>query len=381
MNVTTNTIRLNHQTVTFNHSERFIEGWYWLIPSHKVRNSQVKAVSILGRELVIYRGQNGKLACFDAYCPHMGAHLAKGKVEENGLRCCFHHWKFNSNGTCTEIPYLGKNIPIQLKNWHVAEKYGMVWIWTGDTPKQSLPLIPELEHETGNILSRKRNQNNESNWISYAYGDYFEVSCHPHIVMIHAIDSHHFNTNNKLSLELILNKKQINENVIVFSNISRSREDYFWGKLIHYFYKSVITYSICSWYGSTTIVTLGPDFLHFYIIFTLRLNAEGETEGCSLFVTKKRRGLFGWILNKFILWLTKMIDNYSSIYQSQIFEHINFNLKTPIKADHAILQFINYVEKQKTRSWGSWVIFEDTSRRVKKEEEKNMWSSKGEGTD
>ena len=30
---------------------------------------------------------NGELVCFDAYCPHMGAHLAEGKVEGEGLRC------------------------------------------------------------------------------------------------------------------------------------------------------------------------------------------------------------------------------------------------------------------------------------------------------
>ncbi|MEM7554809.1 MAG: aromatic ring-hydroxylating dioxygenase subunit alpha [Cyanobacteria bacterium P01_A01_bin.84] len=379
MNVKTNTVRLNHQTVTFNHPERFIEGWYWAIPSHKIRNGEVKGVSILGKELVIYRGKNGKLACFDAYCPHMGAHLAKGKVEENTLRCCFHRWKFNSTGTCTEIPYLGRNIPIQLKTWHVTEKYGMVWIWTGDTQSRdthvsSLPFIPELESGKSDVSSKP------SIGVYYACGNYFQLNCHPHIAMIYTIDSHHFNTNSNLPLELILSKKQINENAIIFSNISRSREDSFWGKLINYFYKNAFTYSVCSWYGSTGVVTLGPDFLHFYIIFTLRLNAEGKTEGYSLFATKKRHGLFGWFLNPFILCFTKIIDKYLSVYRSQIFETINFNLKTPIKADHAILQFINHVEKQKTLSWENWEVFEDMSRRVKEEEE-NIWRSKGEGTD
>ena len=90
----------------FNQAERFAQGWYWAIPSIKLRKGQVKPVSLLGRELVIYRDIEGQLVCFDAYCPHMGAHLAEGKVEGGGLRCLFHNWKFDRKGDCVDVPCL-----------------------------------------------------------------------------------------------------------------------------------------------------------------------------------------------------------------------------------------------------------------------------------
>ncbi len=360
MSVKSQTISLNRQTTTFNHPKRFIEGWYWAIPSRKVRRSQVKPVNLLGKELVIYRGKDGKLACFDAYCPHMGAHLAEGTVEGNGLRCLFHNWKFNASGTCIDIPCLGKNIPIQLKTWHVQEKYGLIWVWTGDIPKQPLPFVPELEnHRCDSLL-----------------GSHFEKNCHPNVVMINAIDAHHFNTVHNLPLEIIFTKEQLNKNAITFSNITRGGENSFFIRLIRPFYKNAVTYSMCYWYGSTGTVTVGPDFLHFHIMFALRMTENGKTEGQTILITKKRRGILGWLLNPIVLWLTKMVGNYFAKGDTKIFKTIKFDLKTPLKVDHAILQFIHHVDSQKTLAWGSWELIEDRWK-----EEDRIWKLKGEAND
>ncbi|NJL09874.1 MAG: aromatic ring-hydroxylating dioxygenase subunit alpha, partial [Calothrix sp. SM1_7_51] len=118
----------------FNHSDRFVEGWYWAIPSRNVKKGEVKPVTLMGRDLAIFRGENGQPVAFDAYCPHMGAHLAEGKVEGNALRCFFHNWEYNSEGMCVDVPCLGESLPIKLKTWPVAEKYGMIWVWTGKAP-------------------------------------------------------------------------------------------------------------------------------------------------------------------------------------------------------------------------------------------------------
>lgn len=360
MSVKPQTVSLNRQTTTFNHPKRFIEGWYWAIPSHKVRKSQVKPVNLLGKELVIYRGKDGKVVCFDAYCPHMGAHLAEGTVEGNELRCLFHNWKFNANGTCIDIPCLGTNIPIQLKTWHVEEKYGLIWVWTGDTPKQPLPFVPELEnHQCDSALS-----------------SHFQKSCHPNVVMINAIDAHHFNTVHNLPLEIIFAKKQINQNAITFSNITRGGEDSRFIRLIRPFYKDAVTYNMCYWYGSTGTVTVGPDFLHFHIMFALRMTENGKTEGQTILITKKRRGILGWLSNRIVLWLTKKVGNYFAKGDSKIFQTIKFDLKTPLKADHAILQFVHHVDSQKTLAWGTWELIEDRWR-----EEDRIWKLKGEAND
>lgn len=104
-----------HKPQIFNHPQRFIEGWYWLLRASELRRGQVKAVSLLGRDLAVYRTQEGTVIAVDAYCPHMGAHLAEGRVENHGIRCFFHNWKFAYDGTCLEIPGLGKSLPMQLQ--------------------------------------------------------------------------------------------------------------------------------------------------------------------------------------------------------------------------------------------------------------------------
>jgi phenylpropionate dioxygenase-like ring-hydroxylating dioxygenase large terminal subunit len=324
--------------MTFNNPERFIEGWYWVLPSKELAPSQVKPVTLLGRNLAIYRGEKQKVVVLDAYCPHMGAHLAEGKVEGNGIRCFFHNWKFDERGTCVEIPSLGKPLPLNLKIWPVEEKYGLIWVWTGETPQQPLPFVPELKTEASDSI----------------LGTSFLKNCHPHVVLINAIDAHHFNTVHNLPLKIVFEKQELPENAIIFRNITRGGEKSILLKLIRPFYKNEVTYTMCYWYGSTGTVTLGPDFLHFYIMFALRLSEGGKTEGQTILMTKKRPGFLGWLFNLLLLWLTQQVGNYFAQGDTQVFQTIQFDLKTPISADRSILQFIEHVEGQKSLAWGTW---------------------------
>ncbi|MBW4561712.1 MAG: aromatic ring-hydroxylating dioxygenase subunit alpha [Mojavia pulchra JT2-VF2] len=324
---------------TFNNPERFIEGWYWAMPSQNLRVGKVKAITLLGRKLVIYRGKDKRVTTFDAYCPHMGAHLAEGKVEGNELRCFFHQWKFDDEGFCVDIPCLEEPLPIKLKAWPTAEKYGMIWIWTGEIPLQPLPFIPELEQKE----------------CDTAIVSHFVTNCHPNVVIINAIDTQHFHTVHKVPLELIFEKQELNQNAITFSNTTRGHESSFLIKLIRPFYKNALTYSVCYWYGSTSIVTIGPDFLHLHIMFSLRLLEGGKTEGRTLLVTKKRKGIFGWLCNRVVLWLGNILGQEFLKGDAKIFESIQFDLRTPIKVDQPIMQFINHLERQTSLCWGTWL--------------------------
>lgn len=339
-------VTTNH-TKTFNNPERFIEGWYWAIPSHQLGLGQVKSVTLLGKNLAIYRGVNGNAVAVDAYCPHMGAHLAEGRVDGDGLRCFFHNWKFAADGTCVDIPCLGKALPVKINTWQTAEKYGMVWVWTGKSVPASLPFVPELEQEEcASCASRSG--------VAIAFGSHFIKNCHPNVMMINAIDAQHFNTVHNLPLEIVFSQEEINEHAIKFSNTTRGGEDSWFIKLIRPFYKQAVTYSMCYWYGSTGTVTVGPDFLHFHIMFTLRLLENGKAEGQTILITKKRPGIHGWLINRVLLWLTKLVGNYFAKGDTKIFQTIKFDFKTPTKADLAIMQFIQHVEKQQALSWGSW---------------------------
>jgi nitrite reductase/ring-hydroxylating ferredoxin subunit len=64
----------------------------------------VKAVRILGQDLVLFRNALGDYGLLDRDCPHRGADLAFGRNEGDGLRCPFHGWKFDVTGQCIETP-------------------------------------------------------------------------------------------------------------------------------------------------------------------------------------------------------------------------------------------------------------------------------------
>nr|WP_228014675.1 aromatic ring-hydroxylating dioxygenase subunit alpha [Fortiea sp. LEGE XX443] len=340
---------------TFNNPERFVEGWYWVMPSQNLRIGEVKPVTILGRNLVIYRCQDKRVVICDAYCPHMGAHLAEGKVEGNELRCFFHHWKFDDQGICVEIPCLDEPLPIKLKTWPTDEEYGMIWIWTGETPQQPLPFIPDLEHHEFDV----------------AFGFHFMKNCHSNIVMMNAIDAQHFNTVHKLPLEIIFDKEEYSQNAIIFNNTTDIRGDYIFKKLIHFISKRSITYNICYWYGSTFIVTLGFDFFSLHMMFVLRPIEGGKTEGRTILMIKKRKKFFGKLFNQLVLWLIKLFGKNFVKGDNKLFRTIRFDLKTPIKADQSIMQLINHVERQKSLMWGTWQLAR--SRDVELKENHNKW--------
>ena len=64
----------------------------------------VKAVRVLGLDLVLFRDVSGPFGLLDRDCPHRGADLAFGRNEGDGLRCPFHGWKFDRQGQCLETP-------------------------------------------------------------------------------------------------------------------------------------------------------------------------------------------------------------------------------------------------------------------------------------
>ena len=61
-------------------------------------------VRILGEDLVLFRDLSGRLGLLHRHCAHRRASLEYGKLEERGIRCCYHGWLFDVDGTILETP-------------------------------------------------------------------------------------------------------------------------------------------------------------------------------------------------------------------------------------------------------------------------------------
>ncbi len=63
-----------------------------------------KLIKILGEELVMFKDQSGQYGLVHKKCPHRRASLEYGRCEVKGIRCCYHGWVFDVDGTVLEIP-------------------------------------------------------------------------------------------------------------------------------------------------------------------------------------------------------------------------------------------------------------------------------------
>ena len=74
----------------------FPDGWFQVGYSDELAPGQVVPLKYFGRELVLYRGEDGVAHLLDAHCPHLGAHLGHGgRVVGADIECPFHAWKFS----------------------------------------------------------------------------------------------------------------------------------------------------------------------------------------------------------------------------------------------------------------------------------------------
>lgn len=107
----------------------------------------VKAVRVMGQDLVLFRDGTGAWGLLDRDCPHRGADLSFGRYEGNGLRCPFHGWKFDVAGNCLETPAepTGSRLceRVRQRSYPVLEKSGILFAWLGEPGKA--PPLPQFD--------------------------------------------------------------------------------------------------------------------------------------------------------------------------------------------------------------------------------------------
>ena len=105
----------------------------------------VKPVRVLGQDLVLFRGPDGRLGLLDRDCPHRGADLAFGRLEDGGLRCLFHGWLFDTEGKCLETPAEPPESRIcsrvRQRAYPVQERSGIVFAFLGEGTPPAFPAL------------------------------------------------------------------------------------------------------------------------------------------------------------------------------------------------------------------------------------------------
>ncbi len=130
-------------------------GWFAVGFSHELPRRGVLTRRLAGEELVVWRGADGSIGATSSTCPHLGAHLGRGSVDGDAIRCAFHGFTFDGEGRCTGTG--GGSAPpagLSVRAWPIRERNGVLLAW--HHPHRSPPSfeVPELDSVPMTRLSR-----------------------------------------------------------------------------------------------------------------------------------------------------------------------------------------------------------------------------------
>lgn len=107
-------------------------------------NDVPRQVRVLGEDLILFRDGQGRPGLLYPHCAHRGTSLYYGRVEEGGIRCCYHGWLFDVTGHCTDQPCEpegGRSRDRIRQPWYpVEERYGLIFAYMG--PPDRKPVLP-----------------------------------------------------------------------------------------------------------------------------------------------------------------------------------------------------------------------------------------------
>lgn len=165
-------------------------GWFMVAAADEVSKKPL-AVRFFGQDMVLYRGESGRVILMDAYCPHMGTHLAnnttsyvvrdEAHVEGDSIRCPYHGWRFGPDGKCDEIPYSPAPIPKSacVQTWPIVERAGCIFAWydpENGTPDYDVPAFEDYDDPA---------------WVQWKIDHLGELACHPQEILDNMADKAH----------------------------------------------------------------------------------------------------------------------------------------------------------------------------------------------
>ena len=120
--------------------------WQPIGGASELEQNPIKPIRLFGENLVLYKDRGGQFGLVDRHCPHRRADMSYGWVEDRGIRCSYHGWRYDETGACVEQPYEDTASPkpsksgCEIKAYPVRECAGLLWAYMGPLPAPELPV-------------------------------------------------------------------------------------------------------------------------------------------------------------------------------------------------------------------------------------------------
>ena len=168
--------------------------YWWPVgfTEHVKEKGRPVRTKLLGEDLVLFRDGNGRLGLLGLHCSHRGTSLEFGRVDDRGIRCCYHGWLYDVRGRCLEQPAEPEDSRFKDRVQHPAyqaqEIGGFIFAYIGPEPAPLLPnydlfLREDGEREVGaghdycNWLQRAENSVDQTHLIALHASEY------PHLAL------------------------------------------------------------------------------------------------------------------------------------------------------------------------------------------------------
>jgi phthalate 4,5-dioxygenase oxygenase subunit len=131
-------------------------------------------LQLLNEDLVVFRDSAGRVGVLEEHCPHRGASLFFGRNEEGGIRCVYHGWKFDVDGSCLDMPTELASSPmcrkVKARAYPARLAGGLLWVYMGDAhPAPELPRFGFLDLPADHVYASRWHQ--ECNYAQAMEGE------------------------------------------------------------------------------------------------------------------------------------------------------------------------------------------------------------------
>lgn len=326
----------------FNRADVITEGWYPVCPSRDVAPGQARSFALCGQRLAIYRGQSGTIHALDAFCVHMGADLANGRVVGDTLECYFHQWGYGADGRVCRV-VRGRTPEARVHAWPVEERYGWIWVWAGDTAGYPVPAPPGLD---GAVVA----------WHLASPTLY----AHHHVMMVGGIDAQHFGSVH--GLEVAFDVDVVNPHPAVSDwRLSAPLPKLGWrARLGRWILGDRFGYD--ARFAGGTVVTLaygpdqrwrgtGPKLPPLYILWGCVPEPSGVSRVEIFLLAPRGTGVVGWLAGQARLLATVVLLTVLRDDDVKAFPHMRFNPGRLTPEDAAVARLIRFLDRLPISPW------------------------------
>ncbi|WP_027854197.1 aromatic ring-hydroxylating dioxygenase subunit alpha [Marinobacterium litorale] len=131
------------RTMADRHTPFIHNEWYVVALSHEI-SRELMSRTVLGRQLVLFRKEDGSPVALDNRCGHRNFPLSRSALEGDTVVCGYHGLRYNERGECVEVPSQCNCAGISIRNYPLHQQGPVIWIWMGEPEEADIDKIPAM---------------------------------------------------------------------------------------------------------------------------------------------------------------------------------------------------------------------------------------------